>query len=95
VLSVNNITNIISGTASLTFGSIGANTSAEQPISVTGAQVGDVCSVSPAGAVNAGFSWCAYCSSANIIVVRITNSTGAAGAPYTGALSWSVTAMRV
>jgi hypothetical protein len=59
---------------------------------LTGAAVGDVCSVSPASALPAGLTWCGYVSAANTVVIRVANCTGSNISP--GTVTWSVNALR-
>lgn len=64
--------------ATLDFGSINSNTTAELTITVTGATVGyPVLLGAPAG-LEADLMFCGYVSAANTVTVRIHNSSGSA-----------------
>ena len=82
--------------ASLTWGSIAAGASATQVITCAGADVNDrVLLGLVAGGLAAGLIAQAWVSSAGNITVRITNVTGGALTPHSGAATlYSVTAVR-
>jgi hypothetical protein len=71
-----------SAVASLTYGSIGANTSASQTVSVPGAEVGDGVIVGlPAAGLDAGLIPVAWVSAAGSVTLRLRNVTGGAITP--------------
>lgn len=78
--SANDLINTISrGGATLNFGSVGAQSQAEQTLAIANAKVGDVVQVSPtSGTVPVGISWCGYVSSTGIVTVRVVNATASA-----------------
>lgn len=78
--------------ATLDFGSISAGAEAELTVTVTGAVAGDVVSVGPPAAVEAGLSWCAFVSAADTVTLRVRNDTGSAIDP--AAAAWSVRVTR-
>lgn len=74
------------GSTALTWGSIAAGASSEQSMTVTGAAVGDrVVLGLPSTGVNAGLIPVAWVISANTVRVRLTNITGGAITPHSGA----------
>jgi hypothetical protein len=84
------------GTAPLTWGSIGAGASATQTITVTGAAVGDRVLIGlPAAGIQAGLLLTPWVSSTNNVTVRVTNITGGALTPHSGAATtYTATALR-
>ncbi len=79
---------IISHSASITWTSIAANTTQEQTVTVSGASSGNNVDVTPASSPGTGLLWVAYISAANIVTVRMLNSTAAPVTPAT--VSWRV-----
>ncbi|MGF6951869.1 hypothetical protein QF028_004374 [Neobacillus sp. B4I6] len=74
----------LSATASLSgFGSIPAQGSAIQTITVSGASIGDNCYVSPNADIGAGLVWSAWVSAGSTITVRVSNPTAGAITPTT------------
>jgi hypothetical protein len=70
------ITNILSATASLDFGSIAANEFADLTITVTGAAVGDTVALGvPHGSTITDVNFSGWVSAANTITVRATNNS--------------------
>lgn len=72
------IDKILSATATLDFGSIAAQTTAELTITVTGCVAGDDVSVTPANGIETGLVWCGYVSASDTVTVRLANVTVAA-----------------
>jgi hypothetical protein len=68
----------LSASATLDFGSIAAQTTAELTITVTGSASGDTCYASPATGIEANLVWSAFVSASNTVTVRVANITGAA-----------------
>ena len=80
-------------TAELTYGSIGANSSSVQSVSVAGAQVGDGVVIGlPAAGIDAGLVATAWVSAAGSVTLRLTNLTGAAITPAVA--TYRLTAIR-
>ncbi len=74
----------LSATASLSaFGSIPAQSSATQTITVTGASIGDNCHASPNADIGAGLIWSAWISGGSTVTVRVSNPTAGAITPVT------------
>jgi hypothetical protein len=69
------VTQHISATASLDFGSIAAGADAELTITATGAATGDNCYASPTTTLESGLVWSAWVSAANIVRIRVANYT--------------------
>ena len=75
----NDIIDYRSRIATMNFGSISANTTAELTTSITGVTTsGWSVSVSPTSALDAGIMWSAYVSATNTVTVRLANITGGA-----------------
>lgn|SRR2546425_3890253 len=75
----------LTATATLDFGSIAANTSADLTIAVATASTGDVVMVGvPVASVVTGSSYSAFVSSAGVVTVRCVNATVAAIDPASG-----------
>jgi hypothetical protein len=70
------ITKVLSGSASLNFGSIATTASADLTITVTGAAVGDEVIMALPAAPAAGIVFNAFVSAANTVTIRATNVTG-------------------
>lgn len=70
------ITKVLSGSASLDFGSISAATQADLTITVTGAAVGDEVVMALPAAPAAGIVFNAFVSAANTVTVRASNISG-------------------
>jgi hypothetical protein len=82
---------ILSGSATLNFGSTAAQTSADLTITVTGAADGDVVSVGVVNAsTNANSSFTAFVSSANTVTVRFNNYSAGAIDPASGTFNVKV-----
>ena len=80
-------------TAELTYGSVGANASSVQSVSVPGAQVGDGVVIGlPAAGITAGLVATAWVSAAGSVTLRLTNVTGAAITPAVA--TYRLTAIR-
>lgn len=80
-----------SNTAVLNFGTVGANTTSELTVTVTGASQGDSCVATPNLALTPGFTWSAYCTSADTVTVRLANvTTGALDPDGGGGATWRV-----
>ena len=70
------ITKVLSGSASLDFGSISAAAQADLTITVTGAAVGDEVVMALPAAPAAGIVFNAFVSAANTVTVRASNISG-------------------
>jgi hypothetical protein len=73
----NTVTKVLSGSASLNFGSIGAAAQADLTITVTGAAVGDEVIMALPAAPAAGLIFNAFVSAANTVTIRASNITAA------------------
>jgi hypothetical protein len=73
----NTITKVLSGSASLNFGSIGAAAQADLTITVTGAAVGDEVVMALPAAPAAGLIFNAFVSATNTVTIRASNITAA------------------
>jgi hypothetical protein len=73
----NTITKVLSGSASLNFGSIGAAAQADLTITVTGAAAGDEVIMALPAAPAAGLIFNAFVSAANTVTIRASNITAA------------------
>ena len=73
--SGNAVTKVLSATASLDFGSIGAAAQANLTITVTGAAVGDEVVMALPAAPAAGLVFNAFVSAANTVTIRASNIT--------------------
>jgi hypothetical protein len=73
----NTITKVLSGSASLNFGSIGAADQADLTITVSGAAVGDEVVMALPAAPAAGLIFNAFVSAANTVTIRASNITAA------------------
>jgi hypothetical protein len=73
----NTITKVLSGSASLNFGSIGAAAQADLTITIAGAAVGDEVIMALPAAPTAGLIFNAFVSAANTVTVRASNITAA------------------
>ncbi|SDJ15030.1 hypothetical protein SAMN05216352_12633, partial [Alteribacillus bidgolensis] len=71
----------LSATESIIFPDIPANSTEDQPITVTGAAPGDNVYVSPAADPGAGLVWSAFVSAANTVTIRLANVTTAVITP--------------
>jgi hypothetical protein len=71
------ITKVLSGSASLNFGSIGAAAQADLTITVTGAAVGDEVIMALPAAPAAGLVFNAFVSATDTVTVRASNITAA------------------
>jgi hypothetical protein len=69
------ITKVLSGSASLNFGSISAVSQADLTITVTGAAVGDEVMMALPAAPAAGLVFNAFVSAANTVTIRASNIT--------------------
>lgn len=78
----------IFGSASLDFASIAAGETGELTIAVSEAAVGDVVLVGPPSDLDAGLMVTAYVSAAQVVTIRLHNST--AGAVDAAASTWTV-----
>lgn len=80
-------------TAELTYGSVGANASSVQSVSVPGAQVGDGVVIGlPAAGIDAGLVATAFVAAPGSVTLRLTNLTGAAITPAVA--TYRLTAIR-
>jgi hypothetical protein len=73
----NTITKVLSGSASLNFGSIGAAAQAGLTITVTGAAVGDEVIMALPAAPAAGLVFNAFVSATDTVTIRASNITAA------------------
>lgn len=73
-----NLNKPLTTTATLDFGSIAAQTSAEKEITIAGAAVGDKVVVTPGGGLEAGLVWGGYIRKTDTGVVRLINITASA-----------------
>jgi hypothetical protein len=73
----NTITKVLSGSASLDFGSVGAAAQADLTITVTGAATGDEVIMALPAAPAAGLIFNAFVSAANTVTIRASNITAA------------------
>jgi hypothetical protein len=76
-------------TATLNYGSIGANSTASLDVTVTGAQVGDNAMANPLYALEDNLIFCCRVSAANTVCIRVHNTSGGAIDPASG--DWRVT----
>lgn len=83
---------LLSNTALLDFGSIGAGLQAVLTVVVTGAVAGDVVLLGPPAALEAGLSFCGYVSAADTVTVVVANNT--AGAIDPAEASWRVSVLK-
>lgn len=81
-------THVLAGSASLSFGAIASNSTAEQNITVTGAATAKSVMLGPPAAIEAGLIWCGYVSAANTVTVRVHNMSGGSITPATA--TWHV-----
>lgn len=82
---------LLSGTATLDFGSITAQAHADLTIAVTGAVTGDSIALGlPTAAVTAGIAYTAWVSAADTVTVRAHNYTGGTLDPASGAFKATV-----
>jgi hypothetical protein len=73
-----NIAGIASGTVSVDFGSVSANTTGSKTVTITGVADGDVVVLNP-GALTAGLAFAgAAVTAANTVTVYAVNTTGSA-----------------
>jgi hypothetical protein len=79
---------LLSASATLDFGSIAAQDSAELTITVTGAATGDAVQLAPPPGIEADLTWCGYVSAADTVTVRAVNAT--AGAIDPASATWGV-----
>jgi hypothetical protein len=82
----------LSNTATLTFTSIAQSACNEQTISLTGATTGDEVILGAPAAVEQGFVWSGYVSSASTVTVRMCKITSGTVTP--AALAWRATIVR-
>jgi hypothetical protein len=75
------LTKLLSGSASLNFGSIAAASQANLTITVTGAAVGDEVALALPAAPAAGIVFNAFVSAANTVTIRASNITATAVDP--------------
>jgi hypothetical protein len=85
---------ILTGTANLTFGLIAAGAVAVQTITVTGATVGKPVDLVPPAALEAGLIFSGFVSAANTVSVRLENATGAGVTPAAASTWKAVVDMR-
>ena len=78
--------NILTNTASLNFGSIASNGTAELTITVTGAATGDAVYLGAPSTIESGIVFAGYVSASNTVTVRLHNTTGGAVDP--AAATW-------
>lgn len=71
------ISKVLTATASLDFGSIAAQSSADLTVTVTGAATGDAVVMGLPASPSAGVVFNAFVSSANTVTIRATNATAA------------------
>lgn len=88
-----NITKLLTATASLDFGSISANTTANLTITVTGAEVGDHVWLVPPATLEDGVIHCGGVTAADTVCVRLHNTSG--GAINPAAATWRATVMKI
>lgn len=75
----------LAGSATLSFGAVGANAKADLTIPVVGAAVGDVVSLGvPHASVPAGGTFFAWVSAADVVTVRFANNTAGSLTPASG-----------
>lgn len=79
----------VTGSASLSFGSVASNDTANQNITVTGAVAGQIVMLGPPATIEAGFTWCGFVSAADTVTVRIHNNNGGPITPATA--TWYAT----
>lgn len=77
---------VLTGTATLDFGSIAAVTGLELTITVAGAAAGDAVALAPPATMTAGLVWSGRVSAANTVTVRVSNIT--AGALDPASATW-------
>ena len=78
------VTNILSATATLDFGSIATNDTHTLTITVTGAVAGDSVFLGVPAGLDAGLIFCASVTAANTVTVRMHNSSGGSIDPASG-----------
>lgn len=66
---------MVTGTGTLTFGTVNANTAGNQNVTVTGAAAGDSCYATPADTPGVGLMWSAWVSAGDTVTVRLGNIT--------------------
>lgn len=71
-------THSLHNVATLDFGSISSNSTAELTATVTGATEGAAVYLGPPATIESGLVWCGYVSAADTVTVRLHNSTGGA-----------------
>ena len=74
--SGNAMDGVFSATATLDFGSIASNATAQLTMTVTGAAVGDVVMLGPPSTIEADLTWSAFVSAANTVAIRLHNTSG-------------------
>jgi hypothetical protein len=80
---------IFSATATLDFPSIGANSTEQLTMTVTGAQVGDSVHLGAPSTLESGLNFCGFVSAANTVTIRVHNSTGGSIDPVSA--TWRAT----
>lgn len=86
------VSQILTATASLNFGSIAQDNDAELTITVTGAASGDTAIVTPTSGIEADLAWCGFVSAADTVTVRLINNS--AGSIDPGARTWRATVIK-
>lgn len=87
----NTITNLKTGSGTLTYGSIGGGAQETQSVAVTGADTTFIVIATPGGSIGSGFVWNARITSTGICGVTVSNITGAPATP--SAVTWRVIAL--
>jgi hypothetical protein len=82
----------VSGSATLDFSSIPANSTAQLTITVTGAAVGDVVQLGPPAALEVGLMATGFVSAANTVTVRLANVTTSSIDPASA--TWSAVVLQ-
>lgn len=85
------ITRLLTTTASITFSPVGASTTSDITIALTGCSVNDVVMIGPPASITAGLNFTGYVSAAGVVSLRASNVTGASITPATA--TYRVTTM--
>lgn len=88
----NAITKVYSSTATLDFGSIGSNSTAELTMTVTGASTGDSVFLGAPSTIESGLIFTAYVSATNTVTVRVHNTSGGSIDPASA--TWRATVIK-
>lgn len=76
----------IAAVISKNYGSIAANTTADLTFALPGAIIGDCVSAAPSTTIETGLTWSSWVSAADVVTIRLANST--VGAIDPAAVAW-------